>query len=157
MVQWDLSFVKHQNDNPKPQDVWKIWYWTWDEIKRFYNTSDIKLVRMSTFASSLRAYESFNSCLNTKYMLEDFSLQFTVTPDSIVVICSFNLCLSLNISGYLLKALLIKNILFHRICIFYTTYFKTILNTLEKQTNISCLYLHQNLWKYKSKMTYVMH
>ena len=44
--------VKHQNDNLKPHDAWKVWYWTWDEMNRFNNASDTKFVLVPTFRST---------------------------------------------------------------------------------------------------------
>ena len=50
--QWQS--LSHQRVNLKPQDAWKIWYWTCVEIERFYKTSDTKLVLVPMSALSLR-------------------------------------------------------------------------------------------------------
>ena len=57
--QWEsllFSFVKHQNENLKLQNAWKVWYWTWGEIKRFYITSYTKLVLVPTSVLSLKVH-----------------------------------------------------------------------------------------------------
>ena len=43
---------------------WRVWYWNWSEIKRFYNTSSTNLVRAPTFASFSTELENNAVCIN---------------------------------------------------------------------------------------------
>ena len=48
--------AKHQNENLKPHDAWKIWYWSWGKMKRFDSASDSIWVLVPTSAVSLRKH-----------------------------------------------------------------------------------------------------